>query len=157
LVSSAGLFSAQLLAYSRLPFVLAADGFLPPAITRLHPKFGTPWIAILLCAVLYSFFTLQAFKNLIVIDVTIYTVALLLEFVALIVLRVRRPELPRPFRVAGGLPVAVLMGLLPAGILGFAIYSRIAENGWKAIGWAFVALATGPIYYVFARRFRPTR
>jgi amino acid transporter len=154
LISNAGLFSALMLAYSRLPFVLAEDRYLPPAVTRLHPKFGTPWISILLCAIIYSHFTREAFKDLAMVDVTIYTVALLLEFVALVALRVRRPDLKGPFRIPGGLPVVVLLGLLPTLVLGFAIQQRREEKGNQALYLAFGALATGPLLYPLARRYK---
>jgi amino acid transporter len=154
LVSNAGLFSAMMLAYSRVPFVLAEDRYLPPALMRLHPKYGTPWVSILLCAVLYSIFSWNSFTNLAVIDVTLYTVALLLEFVALIALRIRQPNLPRPFRIPGGVPALILLGLLPALVLALAIQHRFAEQGGpKSLYLTFGALATGPLLYPFVRRY----
>ena len=62
LVSAAGLFAALLLSVSRMPFVVARDGWLPQFITKEHAKYGTPWVAILLCAVIYSVFTLGPFE-----------------------------------------------------------------------------------------------
>ena len=41
-----GMFNATLLGASRVPFVLAEDGYMPAAVTRVHPKWGTPWVAI---------------------------------------------------------------------------------------------------------------
>ncbi len=43
LISAVGLFNAMLLSISRLPFVMAEDGYLPKAITKVHPKFETLW------------------------------------------------------------------------------------------------------------------
>jgi amino acid transporter len=153
LISNAGLFSAMMLAYSRVPFVLAEDRYLPPVITRLHPKSGAPWVSILLCALIYSLFSRNEFKNLIVVDVSVYTAALMLEFVALFVLRLRRPDLKGGFRVPGGLPVIALLSLLPAFVLALAIQHRFAEqdNGAKALYLTLGALATGPLIYPLAR------
>src|SRR5207249_316596 len=53
-ISAAGLFMATLLASSRIPFVLARDKMLPAFVTKLHPRFGTPWVAILISAVIYT-------------------------------------------------------------------------------------------------------
>src|SRR6185295_17375472 len=64
LISAAGLFMATLLGGSRIPFVLAEDGYLPKGITKLHPKYGTPWIAILVSAVFYTLLSFQSFNNL---------------------------------------------------------------------------------------------
>lgn len=43
--------------------------------------------------------------------------SILLEFAALVALRIREPELPRPYRVPGGLPVAIGLGVLPLALL----------------------------------------
>ena len=55
-----------------------------------------------MCAVIYSVFTLGPFEALVVVDVFIYSLGLMLEFVALIALRIKRPDMPRPFKVPGG-------------------------------------------------------
>ena len=46
LVSAAGLFSALLLSVSRVPFVMGEDGYLPRSLLKVHPKYGTPWVAL---------------------------------------------------------------------------------------------------------------
>jgi amino acid transporter len=153
LVSSAGLYSANLLANSRLPFVMAGDGCLPQALTRTHPKFGTPWAAILLSAAIYSVFTLNAFSSLVVVDVILYSAVLLLELAALVVLRVKRPGMPRPFRVPGGWPGLALVVTSPVALLALAIVSRAHEEGFRALALSLAALATGPVLYPVLRRF----
>src|ERR1035441_2927898 len=42
------------LSTTRMPFALAEDGYLPPFLTRQHPRYGTPWIAILISAAIYA-------------------------------------------------------------------------------------------------------
>ena len=59
LISAVGLFSALLFSVSRVPFVLARDGWLPQSITREHHRYGTPWVAIVICSAIYSIFTLD--------------------------------------------------------------------------------------------------
>jgi amino acid transporter len=152
LVSLVGLFNALLLSISRLPFVLAEDGYLPKAITRLHPKFGTPWAAIVVCAVIYSIFSLNAFAWLVVMDVVLYSAALMLEFIALIVFRIKLPAMKRPFRVPGGLAGVIVITLLPAAVLALAVVSQIQFEGVNALYLSIVALLTGPILYPIARR-----
>jgi amino acid transporter len=152
MVSTVALFNALLLSISRLPFVLAEDGYLPQGITRLHPKFGTPWVSIVVCAVIYSIFSLRAFAFLVVVDVILYAAALFLEFIALIALRVKRPDLARPFRVPGGLPVAIGMTALPTAVLALAVVSQIEFEGVEAVYLSLAALASGPILYLILRR-----
>jgi amino acid transporter len=152
LVSSIGLFNALLLSISRLPFVLAQDGYLPQAITRVHPKFGTPWTAIIVCSAIYSVFILQPFQTLVVVVVMLYSAALLLEFIALIVFRIKLPTMRRPFRVPGGLFGVIVITLLPTAVLALAVVSQIEFEGVNALYLSITALLTGPILYPIARR-----
>lgn len=153
LVSAVGLFSACLMNISRLPAVMAADGYLPQVITRKHAKYGTPWVSIVLCASIYSFFTMSAFSSLVVVDVVLYSAALLLEFAALIALRVKLPHMRRPVRVPGGWPGLVVVTLLPTAVVALAIVSTVEEEGVKALWMSGIALVTGPIAYPLLRRF----
>lgn len=153
LVSAAALFNALMLSISRLPYVMAADGFLPKAITKRHPKYDTPYVAIILCASIYSFFTLSAFSSLVVIDVIVYSASLLLEFAALIALRYTLPNMKRPVRVPGGWFGVGLVTALPAAVVAFACYSTWQEEGPSAIWLSAAALATGPILYPFLVKF----
>lgn len=155
LVSAVGLFSALMLSISRLPFVMAEDGYLPKVITRQHPVHGTPHVAIIVCAVIYSFFTLSAFASLVVVDVMVYSAALLLEFAALIALRLKEPGMKRPFRVPGGWPGIIVVTLLPTLVLVLAVVSTIQEEGISALYLSLAAIATGPLLYpVFRRVFK---
>lgn len=153
LVSAAALFNALMLSISRLPYVMAEDGFLPAAITKRHPKYDTPHVAIIVCAVIYSFFTLSAFSSLVVIDVIVYAASLLLEFAALIALRVHEPRMKRPVRVPGGWFGVVVVTAFPTGVLALALYSTWVEEGVTAIWMSAAAIATGPLLYPLLVRF----
>ncbi|MEW5987654.1 MAG: APC family permease, partial [Chloroflexota bacterium] len=144
LVSAIGLFSALMLSISRVPFVMAEDGYLPQAITKLHPRFETPWVAIVVCAAIYSVFTLSAFASLVVVDVMVYAASLMLEFAALVALRVKAPNMKRPFRVPGGWLGVFLVCLLPALVLALAVVSTVQEEGISALYLSLAAIATGP-------------
>ncbi len=155
LVSAVGLYSAWLLSYSRVPFVLAEDGYLPEKLTDVHPRFGTPWVSILLSCVICTVFIWGGFESLVVIDVIVYTAALLLQFVALAVLRVRSPDLRRPFRIKGGWPAVIAVIVVPSVVYGVGIYYLIVEEGWmRGVGWSLAAMATGVIAYPFASWFK---
>ena len=153
LVSAVGLFNALLLSISRLPFVMAEDGYLPKAITKVHPKFETPWVAIIVCATIYSFFTLSAFARLVVVDVIVSSAALLLEFAALIAFRVKYPKMKRPYRVPGGWFGIFLITIFPVGVLALAVVSTIQEEGISALYLSIAAIATGPILYPILKKF----
>jgi len=152
MISAIGLYSAWLLQYSRIPFSLASDGYLSPWFTRLHPRFRTPSRAIVIQAAICSVLVLSAFGSLVAIDVTIYACALLLEFASLIVLRKKRPDIERPFRVPGGWLGVGLITLFPVLVIAAAVYFQVLDVGLvQGIGWALIGLATGPIIYYVLR------
>jgi amino acid transporter len=158
LVAAAGLFSSLLLSISRVPFVMGEDGYLPKVLMKTHPRYGTPWVSLVVSSAIYSVFILGPFQSLVVVDVTIYAAALLLQFAALIALRVKEPEMERPFRIKGGWPGIVLVTLAPAAVVALAVYYQAYYEGWQgSIGLAALALATGPVLYPVARRLRRRR
>lgn len=158
LVSAAGLFSAWLLSYSRIPFALADDGYLPPALTRIHPRFHTPWISIVLSCVICSIFIWGGFEDLVVIDVIVYTAALVLQFTALVVFRIKHPDLVRPFRIKGGWLGVALVVLVPMFVYGVGLYYLVVEEGWfRGVGWSLAAMFTGVIAYPIARWYKRRR
>lgn len=151
LVSAIGLFSAWMLSYSRIPFALASDGWLPASLTRLSSR-GTPVATIVVAGIICSAAAAGPFQALVAIDVTVYACALMLEFAALIALRRRHPDANRPFRVPGGWAGVVLITVLPAAVTAIAVYYQVLDVGpVQGLGWAAVALATGPVAYIVLR------
>ena len=153
LISAVGLFSALLLSVSRIPYVVARDGWLPAFMTREHHRYGTPWVAIVVCSAIYSLFTLGPFQSLVVVDVFIYSLALLLEFAALIALRRKQPDMHRPFKIPGGWPVIFVITLLPTLIVLFAVWQNVQDSGISSMYLSVGAALLGPLSYPFAKRF----
>src|SRR5579884_3523217 len=148
MVSALALFNALLLSYSRIPFVMASDGLLPKFLARLDDR-GTPRNAVIISAVFYSLFTLLPFRRLVIADVVLYSLALFLEFGALIRLRKTQPSLRGAFRIPLGrvgvtiiaaLPVIVLLGVI-------AVSVGNGEYGLPALIGSATAIAAGPIVY----------
>jgi len=145
-LSMIGLFIGNGLGGTRVPFAMAEDGMMPEWMVKVHPKFGTPWVAIIFCGVIFSFFSLQAFAFLVVVDVFLNMLVLMAEFLALWKLRFSRPELPRK-KVPGGYVGLVLITLAPAAIILLAIYSQITEEGMSSIWLALAATGFGALLY----------
>jgi hypothetical protein len=82
-------------------------------------------------------------------DIILYGVSLVLEFVALAVLRVREPDLPRTFRVPGGLPGVIAMGVPPTLILGAAFWMSFSDPDSAPIAMklAVSLMAAGPVLF----------
>jgi len=123
--------------------VLARDGQLPPALGRLHPRFGTPWAAVALSSVGYSVCAFWSFKELIVLNIWLYSIALLLEMAAFVALRLREPALPRPWRVGGSAVGIWLVAGLPA----LCCLLAMATAGWANTIVGVLAALTGPLAY----------
>src|SRR5262245_37887038 len=101
MISGFGMFNALVISSSRLPLAMAQDGMLPRIFGKLHPRTRAPWVAILVCAVGWALCLGLGFERLVTIDILLYGASLALEFTALVVLRVREHELPRPFCLRG--------------------------------------------------------
>ncbi len=151
-LSMVGLFIGNGLGGTRVPFAMAEDGMMPKFMVKVHPKYGTPWVSILICAVIFSIFSLSAFAALVVIDVFLNMLVLMAEFFALWKLRFSRPELPRN-KVPGGWVGLTLATLAPALIISLAIYSQYTAEGFNSIGWALIAMVIGAVLYFPLRMF----
>lgn len=145
-LSMIGLFIGNGLGGTRVPFAMAADGMMPKFMVKVHPKYGTPWVAILFCGLIYSVFSLSAFAALVVIDVFLNMLVLMAEFFAMWKLRFSMPGLERK-KVPGGYFGLTLVTLAPALIIGLAIYSQYTEEGMASISWALGAMVIGAILY----------
>jgi amino acid transporter len=152
MLSALGMLNALFLSYTRIPPVLAEDGYLPAIFARRDPRTGAPAISILACAIGWSLALNLGFARLIELDLVLYGLSLVLEFVALLVLRLREPELARPFRVPGGLAGAASLGLAPTALIVLAlIRSGDGRVGpWNALGFGLFLAFAGWAVYMFS-------
>ena len=117
-LSTLGGVGVWLAAPARLPFVAGIDRYLPAAFGRLHPKYGTPHIALLMqagvaavCAILGQAGETpkQAYEILVSLGVVAFFIPYIAMFAAMIRLQ-REPAGPEVVRPPGGRPVAILLG-----------------------------------------------
>jgi amino acid transporter len=147
-IANMALFGTWLLSYSRIPFAMAHDGYLPQAITRLSPKHGTPATAIIVSAIIYSIFAYGDFKDLVLIDIWVILGAMFLEFLALWKLRRSHPDLPRHFRVPGGKAGLCFTVISPIAVGLFAMFG----SGKEYILPGALAVATGPLAFWICKK-----
>ncbi len=159
MMSAFGMFNALVLSYSRLPYAMALDGMLPPVFARTTRRTGAPWVSIVVLAAAWALCLGLGFERLVTIDILIYGASLLLEFVALAVLRFTRPELPRGFKVPGGKAGAILLGVCPMLLLGFSVYASGSERilGMNALLFGVILIVAGFIAYGAGMLFRRER
>jgi amino acid transporter len=145
-----GMFNTLVLAYSKLPLAMAHDGLLPRWLGECSPRTGAPVRIVLLSAVAYAVCMGLGFRKLVEIDVILYGAAISLQFVALIVLRVREPNLMRPFRIPGGVAALFMLAALPIGLLGLALWAGRHEPGmWglSSIELGAIIAVCGPLFF----------
>jgi len=157
IISAFGMFNALVMSYSRLPLAMAQDGMLPAIFGKLHPKSRAPWVAIVALAMGWAMCLGLGFARLVTLDILLYGFSLMLEFVALAVLRFREPELARPFRVPGGLLGAIAIGIPPMLLLGFSIIRSEHEQVWNMSSFAFgmILIAAGIAAYLINHALKP--
>jgi len=156
-ISAFGMFNALVMSYSRLPLAMAQDGMLPGIFAKLQKKSRAPWVAIIALAICWAMCLGLGFARLVTLDILLYGFSLLLEFMALVVLRFREPELARPFRVPGGLFGAIAIGIPPMLLLGFSIFRSEHEQVWNMSSFAFgmILIAAGFVAYFVNHALKP--
>jgi amino acid transporter len=148
IVSAIGLFSAWLLSYSRIPFALASDGFLPKSLSKVHRTRNTPIRTIVIAAIICSAVIRLPFEELASLSVLVGGCVLILEFITLIVMRRRHPELARPFKVPGGELVPYVLLIVPTLVIATAVYFTVQDVGFVAgVGYAVGGLLSGVVAY----------
>ncbi|MGH9733877.1 MAG: APC family permease [Candidatus Acidiferrales bacterium] len=152
-IGAIGCFNALMLSFTRLPLVMAQDGYLPKILTRTSARTGMPWVAITLCAVGWAACLFLNFEHLVIIDVLLTGLSILLEFWALTGLRIREPDLHRPNRVPGGIAGTILIGIPPLALMVAAIIRNRTETigSTTSLAVALVLIAFGPVCYFASR------
>lgn len=165
-IGAAGGFLA---ATSRIPFVAGIDRALPPAFARLHPRYGTPHVAILAQTALGGLFVFLgqagtsvkgAYDVLVSMGIITAFVPFLFVFLSLIAVQ-REPARAEAIRIPGGRPVAVGIGAIGLVVttlaIGLAIIPAADEPNKplavvKVVGLTAVLICSGWAVFANARR-----
>lgn len=154
--------NAGLMGISRLAFSLGKHGLVPATLSRVHHRFKTPHISIILFSIIAlfiltpGFFAANVFKNM----GALYAFGSLLAFMfahaSIINLRVKKPDLPRPFRLGWNIkirgheiPISAILGLVATGVIWIIIFITQPYSRWIGITWMAVGLIT---YYLYRQK-----
>lgn len=147
-VSAFAIFEAGMLWVSRMPLVLAREGYLPEWLAELWRAAETPGRSILACCLLFTLLVPLGFTALVVLDVFFYMGALMLEMGALVRMRRKRPVRDSLFVIGGGRPALYLVVLAPTltwlATFGLAIVRGGAHKNF--IVAVALALTAYPVY-----------
>ena len=154
--------NAGIMGISRLAFSLGNHKLIPSALSRVHHRFKTPYIAIIVFSIVAllilspGLFAANVFKNM----GALYAFGSLLAFMfahaSILSLRAKKPELPRPFKVGWNvtirgceLPISTILGLVATTIIWIIILITQPYSRWVGIVWMVVGLI---IYYLYRRK-----
>lgn len=144
--------NAGLIGISRLSFSMGGHKQLPSSLTRIHPRFRTPYISLILFTAIAIVILIPGmFSSGFFLDLgALYTFGCLLGFMlahaSIISLRYKSPDLTRPFRIKGNihvagreLPITTIIGLLATVVVWIVVlmqqpYARYVGFGWLAAG-----------------------
>jgi APA family basic amino acid/polyamine antiporter len=135
----------MLLGQSRVFYSMSRDGLVPKVFSDTHPRFRTPWKSNMLFFVFTSLFAGFLPDSIVGEMTSIGTLfAFILVCAGVWILRVRRPELPRAFRVPA-VPVVAVLGIITCGAM---IYG-LGWTNWARLGvWLVIGLV---IYFTYSR------
>ena len=146
-ISNVALYNTYVGSNGRVPFAMARDNLFPQFFTKTHPKYGTPYIAIIISAAVTAVLCLGSFETLIVADVFMFVSVLIFVFISGLILRIKEPELHRPYKVPVGTKgFAAIVVLLVA----IALWTMFSSGIEYVIGGT-IGLSTGPILYLILR------
>ena len=156
MISVIGQVNSLTMSYSRIPLAMAEDNLAPSILRRVSAN-GSPWCALLACGTIWTLALSLSLERILLMDILLYGASLILEFVALIVLRIREPELARPFKIPGGTAGATLTAAAPCLLLVLAAvlnrHEKIGEIGAATL--AAVVAILGAALYPLARKSAP--
>ena len=142
----AGLSSVMLvmlMGQPRIFFSMAVDGLFPKVATRVHPRYGTPYITTYLtgiaCAIAGGLLPIDILGELTSIG-TLF--AFVLVSIGVMILRIKRPDIPRGFKAPGGPYVVPILGALTSLAL---MYTATTQTIIRLFAW----MAIGVVIYVF--------
>jgi len=151
MVGNVALLNSTVLTTTRMPFAMAEDGYLPAALTRKHSRYGTPWMAILVSALIYALLAWQSLGQLISVYIWLRSATTVLTVLSAWKLRRTRPEMPRAFLIPGGR--AGLIYVVGAPVI-MALVALLGSDRFALIGGA-IAMVLGPAVYGIVALKRP--
>ena len=148
MIGNVALLNSTILTTTRMPFAMAEDGYLPATLTRKHPRYGTPWLAIVVSALIYAALAWQSLGQLISVYIWLRSATTVLTVLSAWKLRRSQPDLPRSFVVPGGR--AGLLYVVTAPVL-MAIVALLGGDRRATIG-GVIAMLLGPVVYWISKQ-----
>jgi amino acid transporter len=150
MVTNLSLLNATVLTSTRMPSTMAEDGYLPEALSARHPRYGTPWIAIIVSSMIYALLARKTMVQLLTIYVWLRAGVTILTVLAAWRLRKTQPEMKRPFRIPWGRAGLLYVVIAP---LAMSAVVLVASDPF-ARKWGPLPVLLGPVMYFVLRAVR---
>ena len=142
------LLESTMLSVTRIPLTMSEDGYFHPALAKISSRFGTPTRSILLTAVFCALLAVFTVPQLIAVYAWSRIATSTLTLISFWQMRRKYPELPRSFRVGGGVVVALAIVILPVLLFAWAMFNSDTTTRL----WGTLSLVSGPMAYAWVRR-----
>ena len=148
-----GALNGNLLAKPRVPYAMARDGLIFSFLGKTHPRWGTPWAALLVqgAVAIIMVLVLRDFDTLTTYFVVVEWAALIFAVGAVFVLRGKMAEAPRPFRTPGypWVPLLFVVGTVVG--LSAIVWGQIQVGNFSPIYGLFIAAVGFPVHQLWKR------
>jgi len=148
MITSLSLLNATVLATTRMPSTMAEDGYLPAILAAKHPRYGTPWIAIVASSAVYALLAQKTLAQLLTVYIWLRIAVTVMTVLASWRLRTTEPDLPRPFRIPWGRAGLLYVVIAP---LVMSIVALVGSDTF-ALRWGPFPLLLGPVMYFVTRK-----
>jgi amino acid transporter len=150
LVAQLGLYNSEQLVLGRYVYAVARDRMLPPFLGRLHPRYQTPHVALILHAIFFSVLVFVFdFVELLLLGALVSVPVYILTFLSPLILRWKYPNLRGPFRIPGGWPVIIPTAVIPC-LIALYLVATAEPSGLITTGVLFSA---APVIYWAVRAY----
>jgi len=150
MVTNVSLLNATVLTSTRMPSTMAEDGYLPKTFSARHPRYGTPWIAIIVSSIICALLAQKTMVQLLTVYVWLRIGVTVLTVLASRRLRKTQPDLLRPFRIPWGRAGLLYVIIAP---LAMSVVALVASDPF-ARKWGPVPVLLGPAMYFVLRKLR---
>jgi amino acid transporter len=156
MITNAALLNATVLATTRMPFAMAEDGFLPSGLTKIHKRYGTPAVSILVSGAIYAILAIHTLTELIAVYAWLRVATTIMTALSGWRMRKTHPSLERPFVIPGGRLGLFYSVAAPVVMAVIAILGSLASGDRFVLILGPIALLLGPLAYLFVGHGRQT-
>ena len=153
MIGNVSLLNATVLTSTRMPSTMAEDGYLPPMFSARHPRYGTPWVAIIASSIVYVLLAQKTMVQLLTVYVWLRIGVTILTVLSSGRLRNTKRDIPRPFRIPWSRAGLFYVVGAP---LAMSVVALVGSDPFARKWGPVPVLLALPMYFVI-RKFRPAR